>query len=139
MTNVLLGCFTVLLVVAVYSCCLSVVARDVQGAVVVEDSEDAEAVVAKDWEGEDVVEGASDAVVVGDGENAEADNREIDMLLLGPAWAGCSATRPCSSESSVTSAFFGSEGRFAVSSEIRKFSISSEVRAGINTTIIAGS
>ena len=111
-----------------------------QGAVVVEESEsDSKSFVAGDQEGECVEEDASDAVVVGDGENAEADNREIDMLLLGPAWAGCSATRPCSSESSVTSAFFGSEGRFAVSSEIRKFSISSEVRAGINTTIIAGS
>ena len=51
--------------VAVYSCCLSllVVDRDVQGAVMVGDSEDAEAVVAGDWEGEDVVEGASDAVL----------------------------------------------------------------------------
>ena len=76
MTNVLLGCFTVLLVVAVYSCCLSLplVDGDVQGAVVVEDSEDAEAVVAGDWEGEDVVEGASDAVLAGDGESPEADN-----------------------------------------------------------------
>ena len=74
MTNFLLGGFTVLLVVAVYSCCLSVVDGDVQGAVVVEDSEDAEAVVAGDWEGEDVVEGASDAVLAGDGESPEADN-----------------------------------------------------------------
>ena len=63
--NFLLGGFTDLLMVAVYSCCLSlpVVDGDVQGAVVVEDSEDAEAVVAGDWEGEDVVEGASDAVL----------------------------------------------------------------------------
>ena len=75
------------------------------------------------------------AVVDGDGESAEADNLEIDRLLLGPAWAGCSATGPCSSESSVTSGFFG----FALSSEIRKFSISSEVMAGINANIIAGS
>ena len=111
-----------------------------QGPVVVEESEsDSISVVAGDQEGECVEEDVSVAVVDGDGESAEADNLEIDMLLLGPAWAGFSATRPCSSESSVTSAFFGSEERFAVSSEIRKFSISSEVMAGINANIIAGS
>ena len=103
-----------------------------QGAVVVEESE---SVVAGDQEGEYVEEDVFDAVVDGDGESAEADNLEMDRVLLGPAWAGCSATRPCSSESSVTSGFFG----FAISSEIRKFSISSEVMAGINANIIAGS
>ena len=81
--NFLLGVFTDLLVVAVYSCSLSVavVARDVEGAVVVEDSEDAEAVVAGDLEGEDVVEGASDAVLAGDWESAEADDLEISFTL----------------------------------------------------------
>ena len=53
------------------------VAGDVEGAVVVEDSEDAEAVVARDWGGEDVEEDASDAVIDGDGESAEAENLEI--------------------------------------------------------------
>ena len=107
-----------------------------QGPVVVEESEsDSISVVAGDQEGECVEEDVSVAVVDGDGESAEADNLEIDRLLLGPAWAGCSATGPCSSESSVTSGFFG----FAISSEIRKFSISSEVMAGINANIIAGS
>ena len=43
------------------SCCWSVAARDVQGAVVVVDSE--ETVVAGYWKDEDVAEGASDAVV----------------------------------------------------------------------------
>ena len=107
-----------------------------QGAVVVEESE---SVVAGDQEGEYVEEDVFDAVVDGDGESAEADNLEMDRVLLGPAWAGCSATRPCSSESSVTSGFFGSELRLAISSEICKFSISSEMMAGLNTTIIVGS
>ena len=45
---------------AVYSCSLSValVDGDVQGAVVVEDSEDVGAVVDEDWEGETVLEWA---------------------------------------------------------------------------------
>ena len=70
MTYFFHGGFTVPLVVAVHSCCLSLalVDRYVQGA------EDAEAVVAGDWEGEDVIEGACDAVIAGDGESAEADN-----------------------------------------------------------------
>ena len=66
--------------VAVYSCCLSLPVV-VQGAVVVGDSEDAEAVVAGDLEGEDVVEGASDAVLGGDWESAEADDLEISFTL----------------------------------------------------------
>ena len=72
--NFLLGGFTDLLVVAVYSCCLSlpVVVGDVEGAVMIDDSEDAEAVVARNRKC-DVLEGASDAVVAGD----EADNLEI--------------------------------------------------------------
>ena len=47
----------------------TLVAVDVQDAVGVEDSENAEAVVSEDWEGDDVVEGISDTEVgVGDSE-----------------------------------------------------------------------
>ena len=62
------------MVVAVYSCSLSValVDGDVQGAVVVED-----------LEGEDVVEGASEAVLAEDGETAKADNLEISCVDFG--------------------------------------------------------
>ena len=53
----------------VYSFCLSLLAGDVQDAVVVEDFENAKAVVSEDWEGDDVVEGISDTEVgVGDSE-----------------------------------------------------------------------
>ena len=50
MTNFLLGGFIVLLAAVVYSCCLSFAVDDgdMQGAVLVEDSEDAGAVVAGD-------------------------------------------------------------------------------------------
>ena len=46
---------------------MSLPAVEFQGAVLVEHSEDAEAVVPGNWEGEDVLEGVSDAnVTVGD-------------------------------------------------------------------------
>ena len=60
--------------VPLYSCSLSVslVAGDVQAAV-----------VAEDLEGEDVVEGASEAVLAGDGETAKADNLKISCVDFG--------------------------------------------------------
>ena len=55
-----------------------------RGAVVIEELEsDSKSVVAGDQEGECVEEDVSVAVVDGDGESAEADNLEIDRLLLG--------------------------------------------------------
>ena len=82
MTNFLLGGFTVLLVVGVYSSGLSValVAGDVQGAFMVEDSEDAKVVVVGDWEGEDVAGDAEASVAAGDVERVEGDNLEISCV-----------------------------------------------------------
>ena len=61
---------------AVYSCSLSV-------AVVVEDSEDVNAVVSEDWEGEGVAEGVSDPVLSRDRERAEADILDISCVDFG--------------------------------------------------------